>query len=118
MKKIISILLIIFLLTSTSVTAFASNNSVKGAGFSPSLSFSGTTANCYLRVTQSGANVSITLTLSEGTSTIASWSSSGYHYATISQSATVQPGHTYTLSGTATANGVSITIDPVTGTCP
>lgn len=116
MKKIMSILLIFFSIAAVAVTAHAIGPQRVGA--SPMLSFNGTTATCKLSVSAAASTINCTMTLYEGDTVIDSWSDCKTSYLLLSGSATVQHGHTYTLSGTGTVDGSPITITPVTRTCP
>ena len=80
------------------------------------LSFNGTTANCYGPVTAGSANSTIkaTLTLWDG-SRVGSSSSTGL--LSLSGSRTVSKGKKYTLTLDATVNGVSIPQQSASGTC-
>ena len=85
----------------------------------PTLSFNGTTANCYGSVTTGSANSTIkaTLTLWDGSKVVDSWSSSGTGSLYLSGSCTVSKGKKYTLTLDATVNGVSISRTSTSGTC-
>ena len=117
MKKIISFLLI-FCISITILVSASAEGPRRISSITPMLTFSGTTANCRLSISASNQSISCTLTLYEGSTVIASWSSSGSNYIMISESTSVQSGHTYTLTGTASVNGSPITIVPLTKTCP
>ena len=113
-KRVIALTLIIaFILT---ISAFA----VEPKNYTsvmPSLSFSGTTANCSVNVTNAGADITVTLTLYRGWSTIASWSGSGENYVRVIGSAAVKDGLEYRLVATGTINGVPFTSAEVIGVC-
>lgn len=85
----------------------------------PTLSFRGTTADCYGEVTTGSANSTIkaTLTLWNGSKVVDSWSASGTGSLSLSGSCTVSKGVRYTLTLDATVNGVSISQKSVSGTC-
>ena len=85
----------------------------------PSLSFSGTTAQCTGRVIADNDDDAIkaTLTLWDGSKVVDSWSSSGTGSLSLSGSCTVSKGKKYTLTLDATVNGVSISQRPTSGTC-
>ena len=84
----------------------------------PSLTFNGTTANCYISVTEIGKSINITLELWHGNTLVDSWSKSGTTYVRIDEYCTVTSGYTYTLIVTGTIGGTTISCTPVTNTCP
>lgn len=113
-KRILALALIFALLLS--MTAFAAETRVISP-VSPSLSFSGTTANCSVTVSEAGADIDVTLTLYRGWSVIGSWSDSGRHSVSISESCGVTKGLEYRLVATGTIDGVAFTSAEVVGTC-
>ena len=112
MRRILAFSITFILLFS--VAAFAATTAV-GA---PSLTFSGTTANCEITVTQSGKPIDVTLELYQGSTLIDSWTKSGSSRVKVSGSATVSSGLSYRLEAYGTINGVSFTAPTVTKTCP
>lgn len=112
-KRIVALTLIFMLLLSlTSFAAGPSRNITI-----PSLSFSGTTANCSVSVRDPGSSITVTLTLYRGWSTIASWSGSGENSVRVSGSAAVKDGLEYRLVATGTINGVPFTSAEIVGVC-
>ena len=99
MRRILAFSITFILLFS--VVVFAATTAV-GA---PSLTFSGTTANCEITVTQSGKPITVVLELYQGR-------------VKVSGSTSVSSGGTYRLEASGTINGVSFTATPVTKTCP
>lgn len=71
----------------------------RGSSVTPSLSFTGTTANCYVICRGSGSNdtVDVTLTLYQGSTYIDSWSDTGTGRVALTGSCTVERGKTYKL---------------------
>ena len=112
MRRVIAFIIAFVFLFST--VAFAATIAVG----KPSLTFSGTTANCSITVTQSGEPISVTLELYQGSTLIDSWSKSGSSRVKVSGSATVSSGLSYRLEAHGTINGVPFTATPVTKTCP
>lgn len=112
-KRVLALTLIFALLFSMSVFA-AETRDVRVI---PTLSFSGTTANCGVSVSHPGSDINVTLTLYRGWSTIASWSGSGEDYVRVSGSAAVKDGLEYRLVATGTIDGVAFTSAAVVGTC-
>lgn len=84
----------------------------------PSLSFSGTTATCRLSVIKPGAAIDATLELWSGNTLLASWSGTGTSRVIISKTKTVTRGQSYTLKAHGTVGGATLTVAPVTKTCP
>ncbi|MBQ4381895.1 MAG: hypothetical protein II794_04075 [Oscillospiraceae bacterium] len=80
------------------------------------LTFSGSIASCYTVVNDSGKEIAITLELSCGGTVVASWEADGTGRVTISETAAVTPGVTYTLTVSGTVNGAAITPKSVTKT--
>lgn len=85
---------------------------------SPILSFSGTTASCKLSVAKPGAAIEATLELWSGNTLLASWSGTGTSRVIISKTKTVTRGQSYTLKVHGTVGGATLTVAPVTKTCP
>lgn len=86
----------------------------------PSLSFSGTTANCYVDYLSgsSSDSVSLTLTLYQGKTFVDCWRASGTGSAVVSGSCGVESGKSYTLTLTGIVNGSAIQASSTTRTCP
>lgn len=114
MKRLFSVVLVLTVLTLVPIAALAA---VQAPGAAPNLSFSGTTANCSVTVKGSGT-IHATLELWRGSTLVASWSGSGTNRVSISGSASVSHGQTYTLTVSGTVGGVAIQAVPVTKTCP
>lgn len=85
----------------------------------PSLVFSGTTAQCSALCSggKSSDTVEATLTLYQGTTYIDSWSDSGKDSLSFSGSCKVERGKTYKLVLTYSINGVEKPSVTVTNTC-
>lgn len=84
----------------------------------PTLSFTGTTANCSVTASELGQNISLTLKLWCGNSLVAMWIKSGTSFVQISKTCAVVSGNTYTLEASGTVGGAAISSVPVTATCP
>ena len=113
-KRLFSFTLALTLLLLFSAPVFAATQVNR---VTPNLSFSGTTANCSVTVKGSGT-IHATLELWRGSTLVASWSGSGTNRVSISGSASVSRGQTYTLTVSGTVGGVAIQATPVTKTCP
>lgn len=124
MKKGIFIILCLALLTSMIPAACADEVSTPGDDpviseivASSSLTFSGTTANCYGSVMDGNKYIVATMTLSTGGSTVGSWSGSGWSVVDLSGSCTVEKGKTYSLVISGTVDGVAFSTTPIIKTC-
>ena len=114
MRKRVLVLTLIFALL-LSMSVFAAESRIDK--YIPTLSFSGTTANCSVSVKEYGADIDVTLTLYRGWSVIGSWSGSGTGYVRVSGSCGVTSGLEYRLVATGTINGVAFTSAETVGTC-
>jgi len=103
-KRIFQLIIAFLLILSFSVPVVATGRAVSGR---PGLTISGTTAYCVGKYNSGNQNdeISITLTLKLGTTTVDSWSTSGTGSAVISETCKVETGKTYTLILAATVNG-------------
>lgn len=111
-KRILAFACVLCILLS--VPVYAATKKV----YVPDLSFNGTTANCYISVTEAGKDIDITLELWHGSTLIHSWSDNGTSHVVINEYSPVTSGYTYTLLVTGTIGGVPINSMPVTDTCP
>ena len=113
-KRFITISLVIVLLISLCASVYAVESRTQQVF--PSLSFSGTTANCSVSV-YGDSKIEVTLELKNGTKLVDSWSDSGTNYVMLSGSHKVVSGQTYTLIASGTINGRTFNTS-TTGTCP
>ena len=111
MRKLCIILVLVLLFTTF---AYAANM----ARTNMDLTFSGTTANCYICVKEAGSSINVTLKLYKGSTQIKSWNLTGTNKVEETKTCTCISGQTYTLRADVTVNGVPITITPVTRVCP
>lgn len=116
MKKIITSLLVVALLAALATTAYAAP--MRAASTNQSLSFSGTTANCEVTVSEFNKQIVVTMSLWDGKTCIASWSDSGKSIVSMSKSCAVESGKSYTLQVSGTSGGSSISVPSITRTCP
>lgn len=114
-KRMVSILLVAALLSSLTIS-FAAEARI--ANYKPILSFDGTTANCYIRISAFGKEITATLELYCGNSRVARWSDAATSYLVMDEDQSVTPGQTYTLEVSGTIDGVPFTGSPITATCP
>lgn len=124
MKKFLSLMMAMLLLCTLVPAAFAEEVTtpaddpvISEIVSSSSLSFSGTTANCYGSVVDLDKSIVATMTLSCGGTTVASWSGSGTSVVDLSGSCTVTKGKTYSLVISGTVNGVAFSTTPIVKTC-
>ena len=112
MKRSVMFGLVALMLLTTAFAALYAN-SVR-----PSLSFSGNEAICKCTVVADDANaeISVEMTLYQGSSVVDSWSDSGTGFVRATGYATVDMGDYYTLEVEATINGRTYT-DSVGGMC-
>ena len=115
MKKIISVILVAVMLLAISASAFA--EPYRAASVTPTLSFSGTTANCKVTIRESGKAISATMSLWDGNTCLDSWSGNGTSLLIISGSHEVVQGKTYTLKVTGTSGSTTLVVEPVSGKC-
>lgn len=85
----------------------------------PILRFNGTTANCEVIVVGNNMSESIevTMELMRGTYCVDRWTSSGYGYIHMNETATVTSGRTYQLVVYVTFRGEALSPVSVSGTC-
>lgn len=107
MKKSLCVMLIILLLMSATLTAYAATP--RAATIYPSITFSGTTATCKATIIGSSSSKLIvaTIKLWHGSTCLETWTASGYSYVSFSETANVVKGETYTLTVAVTEGGVS-----------
>jgi len=115
MKRFTAILAAVVLVFTMCVSAFAVEPRATTAR--PTLSFSGTTANCSVVITSYGDDIEATMELWRGATLVDSWSDEGTSMLTIKGSCTVTKGVTYTLKVSGTADGVSFSTPNVSKTC-
>ena len=113
-RRLVSVVLVVAIVLSLCMPTFAA---IQMVTVSPSLTFTGTTANCSAAITANGY-ISATLELYCDGSPVDSWYASGYYYVNPGGSTTVAHGKTYTLQVSGTAEGVALNPTPVTKTCP
>lgn len=116
-RKLLSLLLALVLVFALSGTAYANLQRSPSAGMG--LSYSGTTANCWVTATEAGQDIRAVMTLwHEDGTYIDSWSDSGHSAVTVNGSTTVESGETYVLKAYVTINGTMTAVAPMTRTCP
>lgn len=84
----------------------------------PKLTFSDTTATCYIRVAGAGEEIDLTMELWEGNTIMYKWYGSGSPSVELIRRATVRKGKSYTPKASGTVGGEAFVVTPVTRTCP
>lgn len=115
MKKWIAVIVVLLFAVSMGLDAGAV---LQSTSIIPSLSFSGTTANCKVIIAASGKNINATLQLWHGNTLIKTWSGSGSSRLVISGTCKVTSGQSYTLKVVGSINGTAFASTPITRTCP
>ncbi len=113
-KRLLPLILVFVILLTLGANAAIAP---RGDHLYPQLTFSGSTANCSVTITQPNKQIEATLALWKGNRLIDSWPGSGTSVVYISGSASVTPGETYTLKVYGTADGVPFDLVSVSGTC-
>lgn len=114
-KRIYALALAVILLFCFTTSSLAAMNEVQ---ITPVLSYTGTTANCMVTITEAGKYVDATLTLKYGSIPIDSWQKAQMHGVSIYGTAHVTSGHSYTLEVSGTIDGIPFSSVPVTVYCP
>ena len=116
-KKVL--LLVLVFVMAFSASAFAAETVKENERFAPSaptLTVSGTTATCRGSIRYASAYIEADLELWQGSTLVASWHQTGTGRVTISETATIVHGITYTLTLSGTVNGVAFTPASITKT--
>lgn len=114
-RRIFPLAVLLLLLLSVSAQAAG----LRAIRSSPSLTFRGTTAICSVdcKSGNSKDDLSVTLTLWQGSTWVDSWTSSGTGRVLISEQCTAKSGKDYKLVLSYTVNGQAQSSVSVTGTC-
>ena len=115
--KVMSVVMILVMLLASS--AYAMNMPQDEQRFitpKPTMRVVGNTATCKVRLSAPGRVIDATLTLSQGSTVIASWSGTSTGVLTLSGTATVISGLTYTLTVSGTIDGIAFTPESITKT--
>ncbi|MCR5500277.1 MAG: hypothetical protein K6F31_07775 [Acetatifactor sp.] len=121
MRRLIAIIMsAIILIMANGVTVNASERACN-TSYTPSLSFSGTTATCKLKVIASNMSYPIeaSVTLKHGNTVVKQWTNlTANGIMNFSDTAEVISGNTYTMQVTLKINGVSHNVTDIVKTCP
>ena len=110
-KSILAMLIICLLLASVP-------NRAEAASIVPDLSFSGTTASCYVKITHIGKKITATMELWHGMTLVDSWSGTGTNSLTLNETHSgCVSGWTYTLKINGTIGGVAFSEITETAIC-
>lgn len=114
-KRIFSMAAVLLLVLSISAQAAT----LRIEQISPSLSFSGTTANCTVSIRGNATSdpIKVTMALWNGSTEIASWDGSGTGNVFLSKTATAVKGRSYKLTVDVTINGAAQPRAVVTAIC-
>ncbi len=109
------LLALVLMLSVAAITASARYDNA-----TPTLTFSGSTANCVATVISDNASdaIQVSLTLRENGTPVAGWNDSGTGRVTMSKTYDATPGATYTLVLNYSINGVKQDPVSVSATCP
>ncbi len=115
--KLFSIVMMLVLVFASSVyAAYIPPDGLNYNAPSPRMTVVGSTATCKVTLRAAGQTIDATLELKQGSTVIASWSDTGTGLLTLSGTATVVSGVTYTLTVSGTINGVPFTPASITKT--
>lgn len=98
--------------------AMAAHAAVQVATINPSLSFSGTTANCKLTVQEYGKPITATLELYDSSGFVTSWTQNGTTKVTISETYGCISGTSYYLRAYGTSGTTPFDVTTGTKVCP
>ena len=112
-KRLIPLLLVLALMMS-----LTANAAIQAVQVRPTLTFSGTTANCKAVIMDSGKTIDATMELWCGSTLVDSWSGTATSRLTLTGTHSVVSGRTYTLTVSGTAGGIAFTGTPTSKTCP
>lgn len=113
MKRILPVFILVLLLFTTIASA-----AVLVVVVSPSLSFTGTTANCKASVTDYGKYISATMELYENGNCVASWNGSGTNKVTFNETYGATSGYSYYVRIYGTSGGTSFDKSTTVKICP
>lgn len=114
MKKRFSAMCILLVLCMfVSIPVFAAQ---KASTVEPSLTFTGTTANCSVSITALGKTISATMELWHGSTRLTSWSDNGTSLLTLSETYPVFSGLSYTLKVSGTIGSMPFNVE-TSGVC-
>jgi len=121
MRKFIALIIsAVILVMVNGVTVNASERACN-TSYVPTLSFSGTTATCKLKVTANNMShpIEATVVLKHGTSEVKRWDNlTANGIMNFSDTAYVVSGYTYTMQVTLKINGVTYPVADIVKTCP
>ena len=114
-KRLVTVIMVLVMVIAQGMIASAAE--VRTSQIVPTLSFSGTTANCKVSITQAGKKLEATLELWNGSTLVDSWTASASTRLVINETCTVVRGQTYTLKVSGTIGGEAFEGTPVSAKC-
>ncbi len=121
MRRFIAVIISAVMLVMMNGSTVLASERACNTTYTPSLSFSGTTATCKLKVIASNASqpIEATVVLKHGTTEVKRWDNlTAMGVMNFSDTAGVVSGYTYTMQVTLKINGVSYPVGDITKTCP
>jgi len=113
--RFLTVILVIALFTGSVFAAYIPGESINATP-RPRMTVVGSTATCMVNLSAPGQFIDATLELKQGSTVVASWSGTGTGTLTLSGTATVVNGFTYTLTVSGTINGVAFAPASITKT--
>lgn len=114
-RRIMSFAAVLVLMVAMCASALAIEP--RATQINPSLTFTGTTANCSVVIVSPGDDIDATLELWRGNTLVGSWPGEGTSYVSISGTCGVSKGVTYTLKVSGTIDDISINHAGISRTC-
>lgn len=121
MRRVIAVILSAIILVMANGATIHASERACNTSYTPSLSFSGTTATCKLKVIASNMShpIEATVTLKHGSTVVKQWTNlTATGIMNFSDTAGVVSGNTYTMQVTLKINGVSHNVADIVKTCP
>lgn len=105
---VLTIFVFMFFIPTAVFAKVPEKDQIEAVTISPSLSFSGNTAECGVYVKGAASDsISVTLKLWRGSVLLETWTDSGVWKVSMSESKTVFPGYVYKVTADVTINGIA-----------
>ncbi len=121
MRRFIALIISAVILVMVNGVAVNASERACTISYVPTMSFSGTTATCKLKVTANNMShpIEATIVLKHGTSEVKRWDNlTANGIMNFSDTAGVVSGNTYTMQVTLKINGVTYPVTDIVKTCP